>query len=105
MSGRKGGSLLDRMAAKLHGAQFRWLNEQLYTLDGEAALGLMREQPQLFTQYHEVVMCKFFIVLLQKKSMHMLKADFRRHADCLHLGKYWESWKYHTGSQSTASDF
>ena len=85
VSGGKGGSLLDRMAAKLHGAQFRWLNEQLYTLDGEAALGLMHEQPQLFTQYHEVNMRIFLVVLVQIEAMHMVKADMRRDADCLHL--------------------
>ena len=46
--------LMEQMASKLQGSRFRWLNEQLYTSDGEAAFQLMQEQPQLFTQYHEV---------------------------------------------------
>ncbi|ORZ30765.1 methyltransferase-domain-containing protein [Catenaria anguillulae PL171] len=40
------------MQRKLEGAQFRWLNEQLYTIDGKAALELMQQQPHLFDLYH-----------------------------------------------------
>ena len=52
--GRKEDGLLSKMRAKLAGSQFRWLNEQLYTCPGTQAFELMQDQPQLFTQYHEV---------------------------------------------------
>ena len=53
-SRQKEDGLLGKMRAKLAGSQFRWLNEQLYTCPGSQAFELMQEQPQLFTQYHEV---------------------------------------------------
>lgn len=53
-SGRKEDGLLSKMRTKLAGSQFRWLNEQLYTCPGTQAFELMQDQPQLFTQYHEV---------------------------------------------------
>ena len=54
VKGQKEDGLLGKMRAKLAGSQFRWLNEQLYTCPGSQAFELMQEQPQLFTQYHEV---------------------------------------------------
>ncbi|KAJ1502394.1 25S rRNA (adenine645-N1)-methyltransferase, partial [Coelomomyces lativittatus] len=45
--------LQQSMASKLKGAQFRWLNEQLYTLDSDAALKLIQSDPALFDIYHE----------------------------------------------------
>ena len=54
VKGHKEDGLLSKMRAKLSGSQFRWLNEQLYTCPGSQAFELMQEQPQLFTQYHEV---------------------------------------------------
>jgi hypothetical protein len=38
------------MKKKLHGARFRWLNEQLYTTSGETSFKLFSEQPELFEQ-------------------------------------------------------
>jgi hypothetical protein len=51
---QKQSGLLERMRAKLLGSRFRWLNEQLYTCPGDEAVTLMREQPHLFQEYHEV---------------------------------------------------
>ena len=56
---RQEGDLLGRMRAKLAGSQFRWLNEQLYTCPGSQAFELMRDQPHLFTQYHEASRCQW----------------------------------------------
>lgn len=41
------------MRQRLQGGRFRWLNETLYTTDGQAALRMMRQEPQLMEQYHE----------------------------------------------------
>ncbi|KAJ3357466.1 25S rRNA (adenine645-N1)-methyltransferase [Allomyces javanicus] len=40
------------MQKKLDGAQFRYLNEQLYTMPGTKALQMMQEKPELFDLYH-----------------------------------------------------
>jgi ribosomal RNA-processing protein 8 len=37
---------------KLEGARFRWLNEQLYTTTGDAALQLFQDDPASFHHYH-----------------------------------------------------
>ncbi|KAI9221969.1 methyltransferase-domain-containing protein [Blastocladiella britannica] len=44
--------LQQQMQRKLEGSQFRWLNEQLYTIAGKEALELMSQQPHLFDLYH-----------------------------------------------------
>jgi ribosomal RNA-processing protein 8 len=41
-----------KMAAKLSGARFRWINEKLYTTTGADALALISEQPDMFEAYH-----------------------------------------------------
>jgi hypothetical protein len=38
------------MADKLQGARFRFINEQLYTTTGDAALELFQQQPNLFDE-------------------------------------------------------
>ena len=45
--------LQQKMMAKLAGSRFRWINEQLYTISSEDALDLIKEQPELFDEYHE----------------------------------------------------
>ncbi|EJT41426.1 RRP8-like protein [Saccharomyces kudriavzevii IFO 1802] len=45
--------LQQKMMAKLTGSRFRWINEQLYTISSEEALKLVKEQPQLFDEYHD----------------------------------------------------
>ncbi|KNE64735.1 hypothetical protein AMAG_10084 [Allomyces macrogynus ATCC 38327] len=40
------------MQKKLDGAQFRYLNEKLYTMPGTEALQMMQEKPELFELYH-----------------------------------------------------
>lgn len=42
-----------KLQAKLQGARFRQLNEQLYTTDSSTALALLRAEPELFTAYHD----------------------------------------------------
>ncbi|KAJ1972775.1 25S rRNA (adenine645-N1)-methyltransferase [Dimargaris xerosporica] len=42
-----------KMASKLRGARFRWINEQLYTTRGEDAFELFQSQPEIFDEYHE----------------------------------------------------
>lgn len=46
-------ALQQKMMAKLTGSRFRWINEQLYTISSESALKLIKEQPQLFDEYHD----------------------------------------------------
>eukprot|EP01135_Chromosphaera_perkinsii_P000858 Nk52_evm21s152 gene=Nk52_evmTU21s152 len=41
-----------KMQKKLDGARFRWINEQLYTMAGGAALDMFREDESLFDVYH-----------------------------------------------------
>lgn len=45
--------LQQKMMAKLTGSRFRWINEQLYTISSDEALKLIKEQPQLFDEYHD----------------------------------------------------
>lgn len=45
--------LQQAMTLKLQGAQFRWLNEQLYTLDSTSALDLIQRHPELYDIYHQ----------------------------------------------------
>ena len=44
---------LARLRGRLAGGAFRWLNESLYTTDGDGAWGLMAGAPDLFEQYHQ----------------------------------------------------
>lgn len=44
--------LQQKMAAKLSGARFRWINEKLYTSTGNDALKLISEKPDMFDEYH-----------------------------------------------------
>ena len=44
----KSNEKLDRMTKKLKGAQFRWLNEKLYTQDGKDSFKEFQKDPQLF---------------------------------------------------------
>jgi len=47
-----GSKLLSKMQQKLQGAQFRWLNEKLYTCSGNQAFQLMQNTPENFGEYH-----------------------------------------------------
>lgn len=45
--------LQQKMMAKLSGSRFRWINEQLYTISSQDALALVKDQPELFDEYHQ----------------------------------------------------
>lgn len=45
--------LQQKMMNKLSGSRFRWINEQLYTISSEDALSLIKNQPELFDEYHQ----------------------------------------------------
>ena len=45
-------ALHSRMASKMEGARFRWINEQLYTTTGHKAKQMFDEDPSLFDVYH-----------------------------------------------------
>lgn len=45
--------LQQKMMNKLSGSRFRWINEQLYTITSDDALSLIKDQPELFDEYHE----------------------------------------------------
>lgn len=45
--------LQQKMLNKLSGSRFRWINEQLYTISSEDALALIKNQPELFDEYHQ----------------------------------------------------
>ncbi|OWB85550.1 hypothetical protein B5S33_g4219 [[Candida] boidinii] len=44
--------LQEKMMFKLSGSRFRWINEQLYTITSQDAMDLIKEQPNLFDEYH-----------------------------------------------------
>ena len=45
-------ALRSKMARKMEGARFRWINEQLYTTTGHKAKKMFDEDPTLFDVYH-----------------------------------------------------
>ncbi|CAA93580.1 rRNA methyltransferase Rrp8 [Schizosaccharomyces pombe] len=45
-------SLQQKMKDKLDGANFRWINEQLYTTESDKAVQMFKENPDLFDIYH-----------------------------------------------------
>lgn len=51
-SRRKRTALHSKMASKMEGARFRWINEQLYTTTGHQAKQMFDEDPSLFEIYH-----------------------------------------------------
>ena len=51
-SKRKRTALHSKMASKMEGARFRWINEQLYTTTGHQAKQMFDEDPSLFDIYH-----------------------------------------------------
>lgn len=51
-SRRKRTALHSKMASKMEGARFRWINEQLYTTAGHQAKQMFDEDPSLFEVYH-----------------------------------------------------
>jgi ribosomal RNA-processing protein 8 len=53
---KKGGSIIQEMEAKLAGAKFRLVNENLYTIPGSAAQKLFKEEPSLFDDVCLVVL-------------------------------------------------
>lgn len=46
-------SMQEKMAKKLQGARFRWLNEQLYTTTGKEAYTLLQSDPGIFKEVGE----------------------------------------------------
>ena len=42
-----------KLQKKLNGAQFRWINQQLYTLSSNSALDMFSNDPTLFDVYHK----------------------------------------------------
>ncbi|WVQ80514.1 hypothetical protein IAT38_002619 [Cryptococcus sp. DSM 104549] len=50
------GNLTDmqkNMQAKLEGARFRWINEQLYSTPSTEAVAMMKKDPKIFADYHQ----------------------------------------------------
>ncbi len=45
--------LYRKMASKIDGARFRWINEQLYTVTGDKAKEMFDSDPNLFHIYHK----------------------------------------------------
>ncbi|WWC70827.1 uncharacterized protein I206_104779 [Kwoniella pini CBS 10737] len=41
-----------KMQAKLEGARFRWINEQLYSTPSTEAVEMMKKDPKIFADYH-----------------------------------------------------
>jgi ribosomal RNA-processing protein 8 len=42
-----------KMASKLSGSRFRWINETLYTAKSEESFQLFSKEPELFSIYHK----------------------------------------------------
>ena len=49
---KKMSKLQAKMASKLSGSKFRWLNETLYTAKSESSFELFSREPELFSIYH-----------------------------------------------------
>ena len=62
-----GSKLHSKMASKMEGARFRWLNEQLYTTTGTKAREMFEGDPKLFEVYH-----KGFMIQVSKWPMNPL---------------------------------
>ncbi|KAK9484599.1 methyltransferase-domain-containing protein [Lipomyces starkeyi] len=45
--------LQQKMKEKLAGSRFRWINEKLYTVPSNEAKNLLKDQPELYREYHE----------------------------------------------------
>ncbi|KAK9239443.1 methyltransferase-domain-containing protein [Lipomyces kononenkoae] len=45
--------LQQKMKEKLAGSRFRWINEKLYTVASDEAKNLLKDQPELYREYHE----------------------------------------------------
>ncbi|KAK9490894.1 methyltransferase-domain-containing protein [Lipomyces doorenjongii] len=45
--------LQQKMKEKLAGSRFRWINEKLYTVASNEAKNLLKDQPELYREYHE----------------------------------------------------
>ena len=52
VGGAKRTALRSKVASKMEGARFRWINEQLYTTTGNKAKQMFDEDPSLFDVYH-----------------------------------------------------
>ena len=52
VGGAKRTALRSKVARKMEGARFRWINEQLYTTTGNKAKQMFDEDPSLFDVYH-----------------------------------------------------
>jgi len=48
----KGGTLQQKMVAKLKAAHFRYINEKLYSVSGHEAMEFFQNEPHLFDLYH-----------------------------------------------------
>eukprot|EP01023_Acetabularia_acetabulum_P061676 TRINITY_DN7487_c0_g2_i2.p1 TRINITY_DN7487_c0_g2~~TRINITY_DN7487_c0_g2_i2.p1 ORF type:complete len:458 (-),score=87.25 TRINITY_DN7487_c0_g2_i2:106-1479(-) len=75
-----------KLEKQLMGGRFRWLNEQLYTLNSSDAFELLNENEDYFSQYHEgfrnqtsawpVQPIDIAIDFVKKRSPHFVVADF-----------------------------
>jgi len=46
-------ALQQKLKTRLKGSLFRWINEKFYTITGEEAQILFKEQPDMFLEYHK----------------------------------------------------
>eukprot|EP01026_Neomeris_dumetosa_P004065 TRINITY_DN11089_c0_g2_i1.p1 TRINITY_DN11089_c0_g2~~TRINITY_DN11089_c0_g2_i1.p1 ORF type:complete len:440 (-),score=84.83 TRINITY_DN11089_c0_g2_i1:117-1361(-) len=78
--------LFAKLEQQLQGGRFRWLNQQLYTINSQAALKLMQENKDYFEDYHEgfrtqtaqwpVQPINQAIDFVKRKSVDFVVADF-----------------------------
>ena len=82
----KSSKLHSKMASKMEGARFRWINEQLYTTTGDEAKKLFQNEPKLFSVYHQgfatqvskwpINPLDHVIEYVKSLPLHMAIADF-----------------------------
>ena len=82
----KSSKLHSKMASKMEGARFRWINEQLYTTTGDEAKKLFQNEPKLFSVYHQgfatqvskwpINPLDHVIEYIKSLPYHMVIADF-----------------------------
>ena len=71
-----------KLQKRLNGAQFRWINEQLYTVSSDRALDMFSNNPSLFDIYHRGFQSQ--VKLWPQNPIDMMIADLRKRYGILH---------------------
>ena len=71
-----------KLQKRLNGAQFRWINEQLYTVSSDRALDMFSNNPSLFDIYHRGFQSQ--VKLWPQNPIDMMIADLKKRYGIFH---------------------